>query len=498
MAIEISPAKSGGPSGKRRTSYGNKDAAAFSVGEKPHDVDTEKALLAGVLLSNDSLLEVQEIVTKNDFFLPAHQIIFDSCVQLTLKNIPIDLTTLVNHLREHAKLELVGGAAYLSQLASVPSTSIHAREYAQIITDLAWRRRLIEAGEQCRALALKAGETQTIAAEIEKNVFEATQAKKVSSLSRIGDLLPEAIKELERRTDSGGQSEDVVNSGLKDLDSTLSGFRPGQLIILAARPGMGKTSLATNIVHHIATKQNKAVLFFSLEMTKEELVERVISFSSGIDAGKLKTGKLGPEDYQELFFAAEECEDAPIYVDDRSVVSPFDVLAQARKLKSSLGLVKNDNAPDLGLIIVDYIQIMKSGGFYENRSLEVAAITGGLKAIAKELRVPVIALSQLNREVARRGNETKRPQLSDLKDSGAIEADADVVMFIHREQSEETDSRAPSEAEIVVAKQRSGPTRNVKVTWLGHLTRFTDHISSEPNYDNFNPQMNGPSNEGGF
>jgi replicative DNA helicase len=480
----------------------NKDKfeTAFQPGEKPHDLETEKALLASILLDNSNLLDLQNSLSKEDFFLPAHQSIYDAMVQLQFKNIPIDLTTLANYLREQAKLDRIGGAEYLSQIMSVPSSSVHVIEYAKITRDLAWRRKLISAGEQCRGLALKAGNTQDIAAEIEKSVFSATQEKKDSQMAKLGELLPGALEEFEKRTDNKGKSESGVLSGLTDLDECLNGFRPGQLIVLAARPGMGKTSLASNIMFNVATKMRKAVLFMSLEMTKEEVVERMISFSSNIDMGKLRTGNLSPEDYQELFYAAEECEDAPLFIDDRSVVSPYDVLAQARKLKSTLNLEKQ--GIELGLIVADYIQIMKSGGRTENRSLEVGAITGGLKAIAKDLKVPVIALSQLNREVSKRGETgSKRPQLSDLKDSGSIEADADVVMFIHREQSEQTDSRAPSEAEIVVAKQRSGPTKNIKVTWLGHLTKFTNFAHSSVNENTFNiptPEGMPPEQNGGF
>lgn len=313
--------------------------------------------------------------------------------------------------------------------------------------------------------------------------------KKSSSVDKIGNLLSQTLKEIEFRSDNQGAMDVGCKTGLRDLDECLLGLRPGQLVVLAARPGMGKTSLASNIMVHAAMKQRKAVLFMSLEMTKEEVCERMISFVSGVDLHKIKTGKLNPEDFEELFYAAEQCEEAPLYVDDRSIVTPYDVLAQARKIKSLLQMEKK--GIELGLVVVDYIQIMKSGSsFHENRSIEVAAITGGLKMIAKDLKVPVLALSQLNREVARRGVEVKKPQLSDLKDSGAIEADADVVMFIHREQGPENDSRAPSEAEIIVAKHRAGPTKGVKVTWLGHLTKFSDHIAPA-----FMPQHN-PENIG--
>jgi replicative DNA helicase len=231
-------------------------------------------------------------------------------------------------------------------------------------------------------------------------------------------------------------------------------------------------------MYHISVKQGKNVLFFSLEMNRMEVLERLFAQAAGVDSSKLRSGNLQAKDFNDLCFASEKLEKAPFWVDDRSILTPYDVLAQANRLRSNLNITNPGQKIDL--IVVDYIQIMKSGSNYENRSLEVASITGGLKAIAKELGVPVVALSQLNRDGSKRAgtSESKKPQLSDLKDSGSIEADADVVMFIHREQGSETDSRAPAPAEIIVAKQRGGPTGTIPVVWLGHLTQFSDAIDS--------------------
>ncbi len=486
-------------------SFRRKDASnnlAFAPGERPHDINTERAVLAGIFLSNETFPEIQNWVRTEDFFLPAHQDIFDAMKKLSMKSIPVDLTTVAGYLREQGQLDRIGGAPYLSQIAMTPSTSMHAVEYSKIVSDLSWRRRLLDAAEMCRSAALKPGDTRDIASEIEKRVFGATQEKKSTRLAKIGDLLPDAIKEFERRADQQGAPPAGVLTGLKDLDEVVSGFRPGQLIVLAAGPGTGKTSLAANIMYYSAVKQRKNVMFFSLEMTQEEVVERILAFSANIDATKLRSGQLNPNDFNELFYAADELGTAPFYIDDRSILSPYDVLAQSRKLSAQLNIETPGHQVDF--IVVDYIQIMKSGINSENRALEVAAITGGLKAIAKELRVPVLALSQLNRDRAKRtGNDSKRPQLSDLKDSGAIEADADVVLFIHREQGPDTDSRAPSEAEIIVAKQRSGPTGIVRVTWLGHLTKFTDYVNTggyaPPEYVVNNPadprDLGGPAND---
>jgi replicative DNA helicase len=478
MGFEIPAPDSGGGGGKVSRNYRRKDAdpLAFQPGEKPHDLDTERAVLSGIFLSMEAFSDIQAQLKSEDFFLPAHQEVYDAMLKLGMKNVPIDLTTVAGYLREQGRLEAIGGAAYLSQIANIPSTSMHAVEYSKIVKDLSWRRKLLEAAEYCRSCALKPGDTRDLAAEIEKRVFNATQEKKTSKISKLGDLLPDAIRELERRADNKGIQTTGVRTGLRDLDEMLMGLRPGQLVVLAAGPGTGKTSLAANVMYHASVKEKKNVLFFSLEMTQEEVVERILASAAKIDSNRLRSGNLSAKDFNELFYAADAIGNAPMFIDDRSICTPYDVLGQARKLISTMNLTNPGASIDL--VVVDYIQIMKSGVNVENRALEVAAITGGLKAIAKDLKVPVLALSQLNRDRAKRtGTDSKRPQLSDLKDSGAIEADADVVLFIHREQGPDSDSRAPAEAEIIVAKQRSGPTGIVKVTWLGHITSFSDFIN---------------------
>jgi len=489
MVFEISPPETNnsrqGGGGYR---YGKKQQSdfAFKPGELPHDLDTEKAVLSGVLVSNDVISELQSIVKAIDFFSPAHQKIFTNILELAFKNTPIDLTTLSASLRDKGELDYVGGSAYLSEIYSTPSTSDYAIEYAKIVKDLSWRRKLLIAAEECKNLALKTGNTREIASKIEKKIFSASQEKVENQVAKISDVLEATIKDFEHRVENRDNPNMGVRTGLDDVDKVIGGFRPGQLIVLAAGSGVGKTSLALNIVTHSALKQNKRILFFSLEMTKKELTERLLSAVSGVDAGKIRKGLLEPEDFNELYYSAEDLGKSDIYIDDRSVVSPFDVLAQARRSLSQLRM--NDPEANFDLIVCDYIQIMTSGGRHENRSLEVAAITGGLKVIAKELEVPVIALSQLNRNRDKRtGTDSKKPGLSDLRDSGAIEQDADIVMFIYREASPEmTDSRSPAEAELIIAKHRGGPTANIKMTWLGHLTKYVNYMNPEYHneYDN--------------
>ncbi len=476
MAFEIGANSSNDNSKKFRRR--DTVAMAFAPGERPNDTQLEMAVLAGVLMFPEIINDVQQVVKASDFYQPAHQDIFDAMTTLAFKNKPIDMMTVMSALKESAKLDNIGGAVYLAKIAETPATSAHSLEYAQIVVDLSWRRRLLDAADACRSAALKAGDTRAIASEVEKAIFDATQEKKSTQVVKASDLLNTVLADFEQRADNQGIPDpNLVTTGLTDLDRCLTGFRPGQLIVLAAGPGTGKTALTVNIMHHAAVKSKKNILFFSLEMTRKEIMERVMSFSAGVDAGRLRKGNLSPEDFNDLYFAAEELAGTNFFIDDRSLVTPYDVLAAARKLVAS----ERIHNPEfrLDLIACDYIQIMKSGVNAESRSIEVAAITGGLKAIAKEMDVPVLALSQLNRDRSKRqGEGANKPQLSDLRDSGAIEADADIVMFIHREQSATSDSRAPAEAEIIVAKHRAGPTADVKVTWLGHLTRFTDFISN--------------------
>jgi len=489
MPFEITGGSGGGDdSYKVAKAFRRRDQPelAFQPGEKPHSLQVEQAVLAGILLSNEVLNEIEAILRGDDFFLPAHREIYEGMRALGFKGTPIDLTTLASHLRETGKLDFVGGVSYLGQIFNVPSSSQHAMNYAQTVADLSWRRRILDVAEECRVAALQAGDTREIATQVERKVFTATQERKTTQLTSLADILHSVVPDLEKRKDR--EVEEGCQTGIIDLDQQITSLRPGQLVVVAARPGMGKTSLAANIMVHAAKRQKKNVLFFSLEMTREEVVERVIGAEAHIESYKLRTGNLSDSDFKKIWVIADELQTASLYIDDRSVVTPFDVLAQARKLNAQLNL--ETPGAKLDLIVVDYIQIMKAGANAENRALEVAAITGGLKTIAKDLRVPVVALSQLNRESTKRPDA--RPQLSDLKDSGAIEADADVVMFIHRVQGPDTDSRAPQEAEIIVAKQRSGPTGAVKVMWLGALTTFSNYTNAQmpeyadPNAGSFN------------
>jgi replicative DNA helicase len=483
MAFEITGGgASDGGGGGNPNRFRRKDAPvlAFAPGERPHDLQVEMAVLAGIMLFPEVLNDLQHKVKADDYYLPAHKDIYECMVTLAFKNRPIDLTTVMSGLKENGKLEGIGGPAYLAKIADTPSTTAHALEYAQIVADLSWRRRLLDAGNMAQSAALSPGDTRDIASRVEKLIFDATQERKTQQLAKVGELLGDMLNDFERRADNQGIPDPhLVMTGLSDLDAKLTGFRPGQLLVLAAGPGTGKTALSLNIMHDAAVRQKKNVLLFSLEMTRKELVERMMSFAAKIDAGKLRAGNLTPDNFNDLYFAADELTNAGLFIDDRSMVSPYDILASARKLVAGERISNPDFRLDL--IICDYIQIMKSGGNTENRSVEVAAITGGLKAIAKEMNVPVLALSQLNRDRSKRtGTDagSAKPQLSDLRDSGAIEQDADVVMFIHREMGPDQDSRAPAEAEIIVAKHRAGPTGSIKVTWLGHLTRYTNYISS--------------------
>jgi len=491
MAIEVGPPSgSDDNSGRSRNNWSRKEKSlAFSPGEQPHDIQTEKAVLAGILMANDTLSELQETLKEADFFLPSHREIFQAMLKLSFNNTPIDLTTLTGYMREHGSLDKIGGPAYISELANVPSSSAHTIEYAEIVSDLSWRRRILKAAQSCQTLALSPGDTRDLATEVEKAVFDAAQDRQKSQVAKVSSLLDDAIRDFETRAENKGKANPGVLTGLKDIDECLNGFRPGQLVVLAAGPGTGKTSLAANILAHTILHQQRTALFFTLEMTKEEVVERMLSTVAQIDSEKMRRGQLNDNDFQDLYDAAEDLSSCDLYIDDRSVVTPYDVLSQARRTASAL----NRAGKKLDFIICDYIQIMKGTGRNENRSLEVASITGGLKAVAKDLRVPVLALSQLNRDRAKRtGTDSKLPGLTDLRDSGAIEQDADIVMFIHRDQGPEHDSRAPTEAKIIIAKHRAGATKTIKVTWLGNITKFVDYI--DPSYAPIEEYHDAPTN----
>lgn len=415
----------------------------------PQNLDAEKALLGSVMLRPDGLTDVVDIISDLSFYSGRHRLIWKTMLELNGKNIPIDLLSLSSRLTEKNELEASGGASYLAELtASVPS-STNLKHYAEIIQKKQMMRSLIDASEYLGELGYaESEEIDQLLDRAEKRVFEITQRSGVHKFIEIKDTLGEAWERLDRLHKSGDELRGIP-TGFKEIDNKLAGFQKSDLIILAARPSMGKTSLALDIARMTAVNHNIPVGIFSLEMSSQQLVDRMLAAESRVDAWKLRTGKLNAsEEFGKIRDSLDRLSKAPIYIDDQPANNILRMRSVARRLKSEKGL---------GLIIVDYLQLMAptQSKNSDNVVQQVTEISRSLKHLARELDVPVLALSQLSRAVEQRGG---RPRLSDLRDSGSIEQDADVVMFIHREDKYKEDSDRPNIAEILIEKHRNGPT----------------------------------------
>src|SRR3989338_8868251 len=420
----------------------------------PQNLDAEKALLGSVMLRPDGLSEVMDVIFEASFYGGRHRLIWRTMLELHSRNVPIDLLSLSSRLTEKGELEAAGGATYLTELtASVPS-STNLKHYAEIIQKKQMMRALIDAAEFLGELGYnEAEDLDHLLDRAEKRVFEITQRSGVHKFVDIKDTLTEAWERLDRLHNSGDALRGVP-TGFKELDSKLAGFQKSDLIILAARPSMGKTSLALDIARMAATNHKVPVGIFSLEMSSQQLVDRMLAAESRVDAWKLRTGKLNAADeFGKIRDSLDRLSKAPIYIDDQPANNILKMRSVARRLKSEKGL---------GLIIVDYLQLMAptQARHSDNLVQQVTEISRSLKHLARELDVPVLALSQLSRAVEQRGG---RPRLSDLRDSGSIEQDADVVMFIHREDKYKENSDRPNIAEILIEKHRNGPTGKVEL-----------------------------------
>jgi replicative DNA helicase len=438
------------------------------------DVASERAVLGCVLMDNAVLSNVQEILSADDFSVPAHADIFRAIVALDARNERVDPLTVAEQLKVDGKLAAIGGPGYLAQLDQAVPFAQNATEYANIIKNQSTRRLLATAGREILDLATQeTGDVAELLDEAERKVFYIAEKRRAGDLRPMSDLMEEALTLLDKMKQSGGGITGVP-SGFVDLDNQLTGFHGGELIILAARPGIGKTSLAMNFALHAAGKENLAVAVFSLEMPSVQLITRLLATHAKVDMKKLRGGRLSPADEERISESANELFKTKFYVDDSGGLSSFDLRAKARRLHQKEG--------KLGLIVIDYLQLMHQKGKVESRQLEVSEISRALKQLAKELDVPIIALSQLNRKVEER--KGGKPMLSDLRESGAIEQDADVVMFIHREDESEEGAPPPPDAqrntvipvELIVAKQRNGPIGSVDLVFLAEYTRFESRV----------------------
>jgi replicative DNA helicase len=431
--------------------------------QMPQSIESEQAVLGAILTDGDKLGEVLEVFGNKDkaFYDQSHQKIFSVCIDLFRENKPVDIITVLDRLGVTGQLEEVGGNDYIVDLAQGAAIGTNVKFYAKIVKEKSVLRQLIRSGHKIAETAYIATDLDKAIDEAQQTVFAISSEREGQTLTRIDEITTPVWKQIEERAENPGSLLGVP-SGFNDLDSMTTGLQKSDLIIVAARPSMGKTAFCLNIAEHVGIKNKKAVAVFSLEMSKTQLVTRMICSLSGVDSQRLRTGNLRDEDWGKISDSIAVLSDAQIYIDDSPVLTVVDARTKARKLKAE--------KKDLGLIVIDYIQLMQ-GLKQDNRVQEISEISRGLKTLARELEVPIIGLSQLSRSVEARQN--KRPMLSDLRESGAIEQDADMVMFLYRhEYYEPEDTEHRGECEVIIAKQRNGPVGTVKLMFHGATTRF--------------------------
>jgi replicative DNA helicase len=434
----------------------------------PQSLDSEQAVLGALLVSGDGITRVVDILEPEYFYRKAHQIIYASMLDLFDNNEPIDIVTVSQYLKDQGKLESVGGRQYVTDLSLSIATTANLEYYAKIVQEKALLRNLIKAGTEIVAQCYEDPDADTAIDRAEHLIFTLAQSRSMQQLVHIKNIVEASFQRIEERYENR-DSLSGVPSGFYDLDALTSGFQPSDLIIVAARPSMGKTALCLNIAQHMAVEHKIPVAIFSLEMAKEQLVSRMLCSEASIDANRLRTGHLHTNDWTHLAMAMGRLGEAPIFIDDSALLNVLEIRAKARRLKA--------DTKALGMIIVDYIQLLQGRKQTDNRVQEVSEISRSLKTLAREINVPVIALSQLSRAVEARQN--KRPMLSDLRESGSIEQDADLVMFIYRDEYYNPDSERRGEAEIIIAKQRNGPTGTVDLLYQSSITRFLNKVHNQ-------------------
>jgi replicative DNA helicase len=429
----------------------------------PHNLDAEVSVLGSMLLSKNAIAEVVEFVGHQDFYRGAHRTMFEAIRDLYDRGEPVDSVTLADELQRRGTLDSVGGLVAITDLISQVPTAANAGYYARIVAEHALRRRLIDAGTDITKIGYDPGiEADDAVDHAEATVFQVAQRSYGRELSPMRDLLSQSFELIEKRYENK-QTVTGLPTGFIDLDRLTSGLQPGQLMIIAARPGLGKSTLVTNMATHVAVDLRRPVVMFSLEMSQMELIERVLASQSRIDNDRLRTGRLRDDDWPKLSQAMGRLGEANFYIDDTPGINLMEIRSKCRRLKQRHGL---------DLIIIDYLQLMQSHRRVENRVQEVSELSRGLKILAKELETPVIALSQLSRKPEDRTD--KRPQLSDLRESGSIEQDADIVAFIYREDAYDRDAVTKGEAELLIAKHRGGPLHDLKLSFVGHQSRFAN------------------------
>lgn len=429
----------------------------------PQNLDAEKSLLGAILIDEETLADVTEHVTGKDFYDKRHAIVYDAMMRLYERHKPVDLLTLTEELKKKSELDTIGGQAYLTELTNYVPTAAHAEAYAEMVALKAVRRRLIKASADISELGYDEDTNiQELLEKAEAELFSVSDQSLKQDLVSIESILTESFDRMEELHRNKGALRGV-RTGWRDLDNMTAGLQRSDLIILAARPAMGKTTLVTNLAYNVATVAKRPVLFFSLEMSKEQLVDRMLADASGVNAWNIRTGNLSDDDFSKISEAMGEMAEAPIYLDDTPGLSVLEMRTKARRAA---------HETPLGLIIVDYLQLMQGSGRRTdgNRVQEVSEISRGLKLIARELNVPVVALSQLSRSVESRSPQI--PQLADLRESGSIEQDADLVMFIYREAYYNPETERENITDLILAKHRNGPTGKVELYFHPERLRF--------------------------
>lgn len=434
----------------------------------PHSVEAEQSVLGGLLLDNEAWINVAEKLVENDFYRQDHRLIFRAISSLISQQKPVDVLTLSDWLRENQQLEDAGGLSYLGSMARDTPSAANIAAYADIVREKSILRQLISVGTEITesAFTTEGRNSSELLDNAEKKVFQIAEqgARNTNSFRPLKQLMKDTLIHIEELSRLNSTITGV-STGYTDLDEMTSGLQKGDLVIVAGRPSMGKTTFSMNIAEYAATHKKLPVAVFSMEMPAEQLTMRLMSSMGRVDQHRVRTGQLTEEDWPRIATAVKIFADSPMYIDDSPALSPNEVRARARRLVREQG--------QLGLIVLDYLQLMRGNGNSENRVNEVSEISRALKALAKELGVPIVVLSQLNRSLEQRPN--KRPIMSDLRESGAIEQDADVIMFVYRDEVYNPESAEKGSAEIIIAKQRNGPIGNVRLTFLGKYTRFENY-----------------------
>lgn len=436
----------------------------------PNNLEAERSILGAILLDDKALLSVFEILKPQDFYLDGHRRIFEKMIQLMNTSRPVDPVTLKDELQKANQLESVGGAAYLAGLTDGLPRAMNIEHYARIVKEKSTLRRLIQVSNETMARSYKDEHSaEEILQRMEKEIFDIAGQQFRTSFSPIAPIVSDVFKEIEELSNRKS-TVTGLETGFIDLDRMTAGLHPSDLVIVAARPGLGKTSLCLNIAEHVAIRLRKSVGIFSLEMSKEQLVKRLLCAESRIDAHRVNTGYLNKEDWSRLSRASGELAETRIFIDDTASITVPELRSKARRLSLEHGL---------DLIIIDYLQLMSGGNQrFENRTQEISQVSRGLKAVAKELNVPVIAVSQLSRAIESRTGEHRKPQLSDLRESGSIEQDADLVLFIYREEMTNPTEENSGLAELIIGKQRNGPVGSIRLAFSKQFTRF-DNLYQE-------------------